>query len=249
MIRYSRTIDRYKAYEMDPQEKQHFEADLNTNVLLAREKKLDDDIDAMLQEEDVIDFRKQLIEVYNNEAPNIKTPYSLPLHRKKWYLATASVLVLLVVSGALLLLKPESNEKLFKKYYNTELVIHVSRSGNTQLIEALHKYQQKQFAEASVLFDDVLKRDESNITVRFYSGISSIETRQYEKAINAFQFIIAHQDNLFVEHARWFLGLTYLKKDFAKEAAKAFNEIANEPENYYRHQAKEILTKLHYDDS
>lgn len=246
MISYSKTIDRFKAGEMDPQEKLNFERDLNSNLQLAREKRLDDDIDAMLQDEDIIDFRKQLIEVYNNEAPMINRPYAVPIRKNKWYLATASVLVLLIISGALLFLPPESNERLFKKYYNTEQVINVARSGNDQLFDAMLKYQQKQFAEASVLFDKILETDESNIAVRFYSGISSIETQHYDKAIKAFRYIITHNDNLFIEHATWFLGLTYLKQDFAEEAKKVFIAIANNPDNYYQSKAKEILTKMHY---
>ncbi|MDZ4203269.1 MAG: hypothetical protein U1C46_00495 [Bacteroidales bacterium] len=251
MYNNSKTIDRYKMGEMDPQEKQHFEKELNFNLQLNREMKLDDDIDAMLTEDDVIDFRKQLTEIYNNDSSLFNKPIKLPVYRQKWYMAAASIALIIILSGTLYLFLPDSysNERLFNKYYNADQVLNVSRSGNDQLFDALLKYQQKDFAEASVLFDELLITDASNITIRFYSGIASIETNQTGKAIKAFQFIIDHQDNLFVEHAIWYLGLTYLKVGSNHEAINTFRKIADDPNNYYQKKAKEILTKLHYDDS
>ena len=116
--------------------------------------------------------------------------------------------------------------------------------GDQNIVEAVIKFQQKDFRTASVLFKSILNKDESNIAVWFYYGISNIETQNYENSIKAFNTIIGQNDNLYIEHAEWYLGLCYLKNNQKDKAIDQFAVVASNPENFHQKEAKDILEKL-----
>jgi tetratricopeptide (TPR) repeat protein len=137
--------------------------------------------------------------------------------------------------------QPISNDYIFKQYY-TENIIDITRDDKNN--EAIVKFQQKDFNAASELFLNILSKDTSNIAVYFYYGISNIETKNYNIAINTFNKIIKQNDNLYIEHAEWYKGLCYLKSNQKNKAINEFTKIANNPDNYYNKKAKDILEKL-----
>jgi len=116
--------------------------------------------------------------------------------------------------------------------------------GDQNIVEAIIKFQEKDFASASVLFKSILDKDNSNIAVWFYYGISNIETKNYDNSIKAFNTIIKQNDNLYIEHAEWFLGLCYLKNNQKDKAIDQFVVVASNPDNFHRQEAKNILEKL-----
>jgi len=136
-----------------------------------------------------------------------------------------------------------SNDSLFSQYYTSENIVDQTR-GDQNIVEAVIKFQQKDFAKASVLFKSILDKDNSNIAVWFYYGISNIETRNYNNSINAFTTIIKQNDNLYIEHAEWYLGLCYLKNNQKDKAINQFIVVASNPDNFHRQEAKNILEKL-----
>jgi transcription elongation factor GreA-like protein len=136
-----------------------------------------------------------------------------------------------------------SNDALFSQYYNSENIVDQTR-GDQNIVEAIIKFQQKDFAQASVLFRSLLNKDKSNIAVWFYYGISNIETKNFTNSINAFNTIISQNDNLYVEHAEWYLGLCYLKNNYKNKAIRQFMAVASNPDNFHRQEAKNILEKL-----
>jgi tetratricopeptide (TPR) repeat protein len=118
--------------------------------------------------------------------------------------------------------------------------------GDQNIVEAVIKFQQKDFRIASVLFKNILDSDKSNIAVWFYYGISNIETQNYENSIKAFNTIIDQNDNLYIEHAEWYLGLCYLKSNQKDKAIDQFVVVASNPDNFHQKEAKSILEKLQH---
>jgi tetratricopeptide (TPR) repeat protein len=116
--------------------------------------------------------------------------------------------------------------------------------GDENIVDAVIKFQQKDYATASDLFKKILNKDDSNIAVWFYYGIANIETQNYDNSINAFTTIIKQNDNLYIEHAEWYLGLCYLKNNQKDKALDQFVAIASNPENFHHQEAKNILEKL-----
>ncbi len=244
-INYSVSIEQYLANELVPPKRLAFSKELQSNPELANALKLSQSIDSALERDDIIDLRRKLIAAINagrvvkEEVPVVR------MYTRKWWYAAASMLVLCAVAATLYMQTPRniSNDSLFSQYYNSENIVDQTR-GDQNIVEAVIKFQQKDFIKASVLFKSILDKDNSNIAVWFYYGISNIETQNYENSIKAFKTIIEQNDNLYIEHAEWYLGLCYLKNNQKDKAIEQFAGVASNPENFHRQEAKNILEKL-----
>jgi tetratricopeptide (TPR) repeat protein len=244
-FKHSATIEQYIANEMAPFERTAFKKDLRSNPELAAELKLSQNIDSALMRDDIIELRRKLIaaieasRVIKEEVPVVK------MYARKWWYAAASLVALFAVAATLFMQtnRAVSTDKLFTEYYNSENIIDQTR-GDQNIVEAVIKFQQKDFATASVLFRSILDTDNSNIAVWFYYGISNIETKNYDNSIKAFNTIIKQNDNLYIEHAEWYLGLCYLKNNQKDKAIDQFVVVASNPDNFHRQEAKNILEKL-----
>jgi tetratricopeptide (TPR) repeat protein len=244
-FKHSASIEQYLANEMATSERAAFEKELRSNPDLAEELRLSQSIDAALVRDDIIDLRQKLITVINAGRVVKEEVPVVQMYARKWWYAAASMLVLCAVAATLYLQIPRtvSNDSLFTQYYNSENIVDQTR-GDQNIVEAVIKFQQKDFASASVLFKSILDKDNSNIAVWFYYGISNIETKNYDNSIKAFNTIIKQNDNLYIEHAEWFLGLCYLKNNQKDKAIDQFVVVASNPDNFHRQEAKNILEKL-----
>ncbi|MCB9014196.1 MAG: hypothetical protein H6541_00210 [Lentimicrobiaceae bacterium] len=240
-------IERFIAGEMNEDELRWFGKELQTNAELSGELKLDKDLDNILLDEDVVEFRRKLISVFNESKQNEAAPKVVRMQPRRWQLvAAAAIAILMIAGGAILLTQQRSYtaEKLFSMYYDSERTIELTRSGNANIVEAILKFQQKDYQGASLLFAEILDKDSSNIAVWFYNGISYIETSRIEDAVKAFRYIIDDKNNLYVEHAEWYLGLCYLKNEQIDFAVEQFRKIADDQKNYHNKEANKILEKL-----
>lgn len=245
-FKHSTSIEQYLAKEMTATERTVFEKELKVNPLLAQELKIAQHIDFSLMQDDVIDLRKKVLTAM--KAGNTQQQPNVPvrkLYTHKWWYAAASFILIGTISAVLFFQTGQSvsNESLFNKYYSSENIIDITR-GDDNIVEAVIKFQQKDFALASELFKRILAKDNSNIAVWFYYGISNIETGNYENSIKAFNTIINQNDNLYIEHAEWYLGLCFLKNNQVNKAVDQFQLIASDPDNFHRQEAKTILEKI-----
>ncbi len=243
-LRHSASIEQYLANEMAPAAKAAFEKELRSNPGLAKELKLSQSIDSALRKDDVIDLRKKLIAAGNTSQGMSNKPV-VQMYNRKWWYAAASFLVLCTLAATLYLQTNQqiSDDALFTQYYSSENIVDQTR-GDQNIVEAVLKFQQKDFCAASLLFKDILDKDNANIAVWFYYGISCIETKNYNCATKAFNTIIKQNDNLYIEHAEWYLGLCYLKSNQKDKAMDQFLAVASNPENYHRQEASNILEQL-----
>jgi hypothetical protein len=244
-LEHSASIEQYLSGEMSASAKQAFRKEVSLNTSLARELRLSRTIDDALLREDVIDLRKKLLtEMRADQKEKAEIPV-IKLQTRKWWYAAASLLVLCTLAATLYLQRSPniSNDELFSSYYNSENIIDQTRGGQ-DLVEAVVKFQQKDYATASTLFKTLLNKDNDNIAVRFYYGISNIETKNYDNAISAFNAIISQNDNLYIEHAEWYLGLCYLKSNQREKAISQFQSVASNPDNFHRNEAAALLKKL-----
>lgn len=239
-------LEKYLKGDMIGDELKQFEAILISNTDLLRELALEQELDLVLADSDVLDLKMKLNAIRQAKRKVISLPPVFDgMKSNMRYVAAAASMGLLITAGVLTLSpRAYTAEKLFKMYYQPDKALVVNRSGNVNIVEALLKFQEKDFVSASNMFEEILVTESDNIALRFYSGISFIETEKYDKAIDAFNFIIKDNDNLYIEHAEWYLALCYLKKDQPEEARKQLLRIANEENGFYRTDAQKILEKL-----
>ena len=245
--KYTEWIENYLGGELTETGIQEFASELKANPQLSMEFQLEKDLDMILQEEDILDFKAKCIE--SQKEVNLtqrKSTKVIQFARKYWY-AAASIILIVAISGGLYFFNPSgySSERLFKMYYKSGETVSVSRSGNVNMVEALIHFSKKDYQTAADLFDKILKTDPNNIAVMYYSGITNIEIKQYPKAIEMFENIIQDKDNLYIENAEWYLGLTFLVNEQENDAINQFELIANKSDHYYNSQAKSILEKVH----
>jgi len=240
--RYQKIIDKYIANNLSDTEKKEFDRLRLEVPSFAKEVEFEKELLDSISDEDMIDYRRQLKVINDEERMAVKksTDY---LRRTLKYAASISLIV--AIAGTLYFTVPyfSSNQRVFDTYYTTEPA-NISRSSNVNLVEAIKYYQQENYLKAIEYFKDIAKEDESNIAVRFYLGISYIETKKYKNAIDVFEYIVSHRDNLYVEHAEWYIGLCYLDDNMPEKAINQFTIIANNKESVYRNKAREIIKKI-----
>jgi tetratricopeptide (TPR) repeat protein len=241
---YYRLLEHYFNNKMMGKELEWFEKEVNNNRTLALDLRLEKQINQALVQQDIIDLRSKLLKAREKSRQTFKLA-SIPVFGDKKYMAAAAVGIMLMMSGGYYLTHNyfSTKETLFEQYFTAEPYRDTKRSDSQVASEGIVYYNNKQYTQALIIFEKLLKNNPQNIAFRFYSGISYIETGNLPKAISYFQMIIENGDNLYIEHAEWYLGLSYLKAGDTIKAQKLFATIASHPSHYFREQAEKILKK------
>ncbi|SMG33041.1 Tetratricopeptide repeat-containing protein [Marivirga sericea] len=92
--------------------------------------------------------------------------------------------------------------------------IHLSERGaNVEVyLQAEKAFNQRQYAQAIELFDQILREDNQMHSIRLYQAIAYMETGQAENAKKLYDKII-QQKNAFSEEALWYAALNELNKE------------------------------------
>jgi len=240
-------IEKYLNGELTSTEFLEFEKKLENDPEIAREVLLYISVDKAISEIDIITLRKKMNEVYT-QLHNQK-PIRHDLFKLKWqYLAAAASITLLVTLGVKYAgLGNLTNDEILNKYYSGYEAEGIVRGAgeieNIQYLEAIASYNEKDFANSEQLFAKYLETDFSDIQAHFYYGVSCFENGNIKEASKSFQLILDHNNNLYLEQAKWYLGLCYLKSYDTNKALSIFNDISNE-DSTYRDKAREIIRKL-----
>jgi tetratricopeptide (TPR) repeat protein len=244
-------IDKYVEETLSESESESREFEiLMKDFEFRQDVKLYKEIDDVLSDHETQLFKKQLEKIHNESfAPRRKV--------KKFFLSAKTFKVAAVISFFLILsavvfnffLKPThvSPDKLFTIYYQPDESIMVVRSGNSnmddKMVQACKKMESRDYEGALMIFNEILSKDQTNIPVHYYTGISYMETVRFKDAIKPFQFVIDNRKNLYFERAQWYLGLCYLKINDKDSAINKFREISKSGSSY-KEKASEILKNI-----
>lgn len=239
-------ITKYLEGELDALSATRFEEELKTNAMLRAELELYREVDEALADTEVMDLRMQLDDLRQNHGEEIFAAPGRRMNRRA-LIAVAATVALLVGFSAVNLLWFKSGQKIADSYFQPYEITSTNRSAPTDadrtLRVAMEKYQNRNYKEAVVLFEKLLDNDPDQMVTQFYKGISNFEIAEYQDAGKSFSKVIEHDDNLYIEQAKWYLGFCYLKTEEKEKAIKQFTEIANS-DSYYSEKAKKILRKL-----
>ena len=156
--------------------------------------------------------------------------------------AAASVLLLALVGTWLLADGPAGVDDYLVPYETTFAV----RGDDTNAASPWAYYDAGDYDAAAAAFAEL---DASDASVAFYRGVSLLLSGDAAGAVPILRELVARDDHLYVEQARWYLGLALLRdsEEFAKtgrdaEARATLSEI--EADAYRFAEAQELLGTL-----
>ncbi len=247
-IDFSHFIEKYLAGEMGEDEKKWFEKELEGNSNLRSEVNLRRKTDQVLKDQNVISLRNKLssIERKRKEADiEVRNTHT----RKPVYIRYAAVIAALAVIGSVMLFtgNKTSGDDLVSQLYKSYEPPASQRSGqiseNADFTLALEFYNTNDFANAALFFSKVVESNPKDMQSVLLNGVSNFEDQKYPEAKLSFTTVIDDNNNLFIETARWYLALCYVKTNDKDKAISQLTAITDEG-GIYSKDARKILRKL-----
>jgi len=233
-------IDLYVTGKLEDAELWEFKHDMETDQDLAKEVAFRTEVYQSLADKSKIALREKIMAL----KPQKQTRHRF-IQSWKWQAAAASVVVFLMVGAGLLsnMFGTRNSGDIFTTYYHPESSLLSVRSGsmsdNTSLNLGMLSYDQGQYDESIEIFKTI----PDNVVARLYCGFAYMNVKNYKAAIEEFNHVMAHGDNLFTDQAEWNIGLSYVADNKINQAKVIFTRIANQ-DGAYREKATEILKDL-----
>jgi tetratricopeptide (TPR) repeat protein len=247
-IDFSYFIERYNAGEMSDAEKQWFLKELDGNEKLRNEVNLRKLTDEVLKNQNIISLRNKLSKIEKERETNIHVRNT----KKPVSLKYAAVIAGLVLIGSITLFsgkngKNLSSEEIIDRYYKAYEPPTSQRSGqseaNADFTLALEFYNTHDYEKAAIFFSKVLESNPRDMQSVLLNGVANFDDQKYPDAKQSFVNIINDNNNLFIETAKWYLALCYVKTDEREKAIQQL-EIIKKEGGIYRNDAKKIIRKL-----
>ncbi len=247
-IDYSYFIERYLAGEMTRQEKTWFEKELDGNEFLQKEVAVRKKTDDALRRHDIIELRNKLarIETARRESEAIK------LNHKKTAFRSAAVLAGLIVAGSLFLLpnRNSSPDAIYNDYFTVynagspeRSTIVIADNISELYKSAMILYHENDFKDASTLLSKYLKNRPGHMEAYMVYGVSEMKNNRFDEAAKAFSTVINDGNNYYLDNARWYLALCYIKSGQTDAARNQLLTIKNSG-NAFSKKASDILKKI-----
>jgi tetratricopeptide (TPR) repeat protein len=242
---FSHFIERYISGEMSDSEKLWFQKELEGNEQLQREVNLRRQTDDILKKTGVISLRSKLadLENYRLETRRKQTIIRMTAMRYAAVLAGAAIITSLILFSG----QTRTSEDIVNEFYKVYEAPASQRSASSEInmdyILGLKYYNDHDYRSAASQFAKVLEKNPDDMQTHLLSGVSNMEEKHYNEAKNSFKTVIDDNNNLFIESARWYLALCYVKTEDKYKASQLLISIKNEGGVYSR-DAKKILRKI-----
>ena len=239
-----RHIERIEAFvegRMQPEEKQQFEVDLKENETLQKEYQT---YLATLKIAEVLAY-KQTEHLLPGEKQPPKTRFSSIKNRNIFAIA-AGFLLLLFISGSWLANRSYSDRALFNTYYKDPNLSPFRGGINAGSLfqSAADAYEKQAFDQVARLLDTVQVNNPGFVIAQNLLGHAMLHLEQSDKAISAFDKILATSEMQNREDTEWNLALSYLKKGDVVSAKIQLNSIAQTSGHTHQEPAVKILKDL-----
>jgi tetratricopeptide (TPR) repeat protein len=242
---FSYFIERYNSLEMTESERQWFLKEMEGNEQLRKEVDLRRQTDNILKKQAVMSLRTKLSEIDKTRMERKKGRKIRTTAILKYAAVFAGIVALTSIiffSGQTL-----TSEEIIDKFYTSYEAPSSQRSAtsetNPDYILGLKYYNEQDYRNAASQFAKVLERNPGDMQTHLLSGVSNMEEEQYSEAKKSFTTVIDDNNNLFIESARWYLALCYVKTEDMEKASRLLVSIKNEG-GLYSKDAKKVLKKL-----
>ncbi|MCK9453143.1 MAG: hypothetical protein M0Q90_15720 [Bacteroidales bacterium] len=200
----------------------------------------------MAVKQDITDNKKQMfMKELNNihKAQQNTANKRIRSFKRSWAIAASLIILAAAGFGVLSIRTQNSNQKLFETYFQTESAAFAVRSASNTMeqpvLDGMQLYELHNYDAAIEMFE----KSPNNLMGKLYTGLSLIELGEFDEAIYKFQFIVEHNDNLFIDQAAWYQSLCYLKTGKRELAIKNFKEIAAD-NGVYKTRSLKILKEM-----
>ena len=245
-IDFSYFIERYNAGEMSDTEKQWFQKELDGNEKLRNEVNLSKRTDEILKNQKIMSLRNKLSEI-ENQRNAVKN--RVKDSKKSAYIKYAAVIAGLILIGSLTLFsgKHLSSKEIVNQYYKAYEPQTSQRSAQSgtdaDFTLAMEFYNIHDYDNAAILFTKVLENKPNDMQTLLLKGVANFEEKKYPEAKQSFGRVIDDKDNLYIDHAKWYLALCYLNTNETEKAKQLFEFIGKES-GIYQNDAKKIVRGL-----
>jgi len=230
---------------MTESERQWFIKEMEYNPDLKFEVELRKKSDEILKKQSVMSLRIKLSELEDKRRQREKAAVVKRMVSLKYVAAFAGVV--LITSLILFSGKTLTSEEIVSQFYQAYEAPSVQRSSstdtNSDYILGLKYYNAQDYRSAASQFAKVLEKNPNDMKTHLLSGVSKMEEKKYNDAKRSFTTVIDDKDNLFIESAKWYLALCYLKTEENTKASELLVSIRKEGGLYSR-EAKKILRKI-----
>ena len=184
---------------------------------------------------------EELKDIHRAEQPKGKQRFHS--FKRSWAVAASLIFLVAAGFGILSIRTQNSNQKLFETYFQTESAAFAVRSATNNMeepvLDGMQLYELHNYDAAIEMFE----KSPNNLMGKLYAGLSLMELGEYDDAISKFQYIVDHNDNLFIDQAAWYKSLCYLKTGDRDLAAKSFKSIAAD-NGVYKTKSLKILKEM-----
>jgi tetratricopeptide (TPR) repeat protein len=244
-IDFSYFIERFLSGDMDEAEKEWFLKEIDGNPELRREVDLRRKTDKVLMNQDIMNLRKKLNEIESKSRRNAEVIGAR--HGRIKYAAAVAVFLIAGGIGLYTTRTKLSSNEILERYYTTYETTVSTRSdissNNQDFNLALEYYKIHDYKNAAVLFSKVINKEPGNMHSTFLNGVSNFEISNYPEAKSSFSKVIDDDNNLFIDHAEWYLSLCYIKTEEPLKAKEQLEKIVKTG-SIYKKDAKQILRRL-----
>jgi tetratricopeptide (TPR) repeat protein len=245
-IDFSHFIERYIAGEMGEEERNWFSKELNGNENLRSEIELRRKTDLVLKDKGSISLRNKLSEI---EKKRKNTGVVKGKAKGPAYIRYAAVLAAVLVVGSIFLYRGKNtgNDELISHFYKPYEPPAGQRSGQTSVNPdftlALEFYNTSDYENAALFFSKVVESNPKDMQAVLMDGVSNFEDKKYPEAKSSFRTVIDDNNNLFIETAKWYLALCYIKTGENDKAIIQLKAVREDGGTYSKDAGK-ILKRL-----
>lgn len=235
-------VERYLEGKLKDGDLWEFKINLETNKDLARELKLQQEINETLSDTSKMQLRKSLKQAY------LKTNY-VNSFASRWKLqAVAAAIVVLVLAGGgltynYLQTSTSTNMAMYEQYFETDNALFTVRAGeietNNTVKKGLAAFNKADYLQAISLFNE----NSDNMAANLYSGFSFMKLSDYKNAEIKFTEILKDNNNLFIDQAQYNLALCYLATDKIDKVKQILQEIIKD-NTAYSEKAQNLLREI-----
>lgn len=242
---YSYFIERYISFEMTDSERQWFIREIEGNEDLRHEVDLRKRSEEILKKQATIALRTKLAEIEKQRAERKKAGAlrRIAMVRYAAVFAGAAIITSLILFTGRTLTSEEIVTEFYKAYEAPASQRSSAYNENTDYVLGLKYYNQQDYKNAASQFAKVLEKNPEDMQTHLLSGVSNMEEKRYTEAKSSFTTVINDNDNLFIESAKWYLALCYLKTQDKAKASSLLVSIKDE-DGLYSKEAKKILRKI-----